>query len=243
MRWPAWPSLVLLAGALQLPVTCAAIAEEATAEMLWRTAESRLQQALEQAGELPRTEALVRRAEVKFFLAEIMAEAPTAERLALYREGKAAAARALDREPGHREARLWHAVNALGEMKLARTLSALWRIKEVRDAMQALAEEAPQFEHAAGDRVLASIYFRAPRFISIGSAEKAEQHFRRALDLAPDFPANTLLYAEFLISEGRAQEAREMLRTPGLVERMAEYPLYEMLWRLDLMGLEERLAR
>ena len=59
-----------------------------------------------------------------------------------------------------------------------------------------------RFSHAGPDRNLGLLYFRAPRFISVGDKEKAMRHLRRAAELAPDYPANRLNLLEALIDAG-----------------------------------------
>ena len=175
---------------------------------------------------------LIELAHACFFLAEL--SKPEERKLALYRRGKEAAGMARDAQPADKSALLWWAVNSLGELRVRRPVSALWRLPDIRDELDALKARDEFFEHAAADRVLAKLYAEAPRVL-IGSETKAEQHFREALRIAPEFPANRILYAGFLIESGRSEQARALLS--DVEQEIDRFPRYAPLWRLEIIGI------
>lgn len=102
---------------------------------------------------------------------------------------------------------LWWVANQGELSSRRRNLASLKRIKEIQKMLIELKEMAPEFGYAAADRVLAKIYEAAPKVLSIGSDKKAEEHYLSALKIAPDYPGNRIMWAEFLVKEGRRAEA------------------------------------
>jgi tetratricopeptide (TPR) repeat protein len=66
-------------------------------------------------------------------------------------------------------------------------------------------------DHAGPDRNLGELCRDAPAIISMGNHAQAEQHFRRALSLAPDFPDNYLELIEGYLKWGERDKARREL--------------------------------
>ena len=68
-----------------------------------------------------------------------------------------------------------------------------------REALTA-ARLNPNMENGGPDRMLGELYLKAPSFpMSVGDLEKAITHFRKAVELAPDFLQNRIGLAEALI--------------------------------------------
>ena len=71
----------------------------------------------------------------------------------------------------------------------------------------------PAVDHGGPNRMLGELYLRAPGFpISIGDSARAVEHYRRAVDQAPEFLENRLGLAEALLSEGEPGKACFELR-------------------------------
>ena len=213
------------------------IAWAQTPEFYRAQAEQRLQAELARLQALPETAAnLAERAHARFFLGSVTPDPDAA--LTHFRFGQSRAAAALELQQDQAEARLWYVVNTLRIFGLTRPFSALWKMGDLEAQLLALRDEDPGFLFAAPDRVLAVLYSEAPGFL-LGSSKKAERHFRRALELAPGFPANTLLYAAFLVEQEKPEQARKLLENWSGESELARYPLYEMIWRRDLALLRE----
>ena len=136
----------------------------------------------------------------------------TATKIAEHEAGAAAARAALAARPDDPEALLWLAAN-LGAAGLARgKLAALRVLPEMERTLLRLDAVAPTFEHAAASRTLARLYHKAPPVISIGSSSRARRYFERALALAPSFPGNQVLAADFFADEGERARATELAR-------------------------------
>jgi tetratricopeptide (TPR) repeat protein len=77
-----------------------------------------------------------------------------------------------------------------------RNLAALRMVREMEREFKKTVELDEDFDYAGADRALGLLYQQAPTFGSVGSRSKARQHFRRALELAPEFPENRLVLIE-----------------------------------------------
>lgn len=185
------------------------------------------------------TEVLARLAHAKFFLGNVTTDRDTA--LTLYQFGLSHANAALKLRNDNHAARLWSVVNTLKIFEITRPLRALWMMDDLEEVLLELKVIEVTFQFAAPDRVLAVLYAESPAYL-VGSSKKAEQHFRAALELNPDFPANTLLYAAFLLDQDRAVQAKRLLSQWTGQDRLADFPLYEMIWRMDLLKLRQRLG-
>lgn len=231
-----WVPVISLLG-LILP-TAPVLVQDDQYDTYRKQALFRLQQALADMGQRPiTTDTMIETAHLCFFLGEITDRSLREERLALYTRGIRLASAVREDEPHNKAAILWGALNTLGEMRITRRLSALIDIVRIRDDMEQLNMLDETFEYGAADRVLAKIYQETPRWISIGSKRKAKRHFRQALTIAPTFPANLLLYAEFLLEQGKPEEAKALALKVRTSNRLEAFPLYEYQWRMTLLKI------
>jgi len=184
-------------------------------------------------------QALGELARAKFFLASVTTDPDLA--LTRYRSGLSDADQAIKLREDDPAARLWGLVNTLRIFKISKPVKALWMMDDLEAMLLELKRADENFEYAAPDRVLAVLYAESPGWL-IGSSTKAERHFREALRIAPDFPANSLLYANFLLNQKRVHEARALISEWEAGNKMRYFPLYEMIWRMDLAKIHQRLA-
>ncbi len=127
------------------------------------------------------------------------------------------------RNPKDPDTRFWHLV-ALNELAQHRKNSwSLRTIKRLETELSGFARSYPTFAFAGGFRSLGELYHASPRFISVGSTKKAEDCFRRALVLAPEFPGNHIALVDLLWNDGRVHEAKaalnNLLKMNGWLER------------------------
>ena len=162
------------------------------------------------------------------------------EKLDLHQRGFKLAEQVLNTYPENKKAQLWSIVNELGNLRINKPFSAIWRLGRLEKSLIKLKKIDQKFEYAAADRVLAIIYAESPRLI-IGSNTKARKHFPEALKIAPEFPANKILYAEFLIGQDELQNAQLLLIEVENDNALASYPIYEMLWKMDIYRMRSQL--
>jgi hypothetical protein len=83
-------------------------------------------------------------------------------------------------------------------------------IPEIEATLLRLEQTNPLYDHGAAARGLASLYWKAPAIISVGSSKKASRYFRLALARAPDFPGNQAMAAAFFADRGDCAPARPL---------------------------------
>jgi tetratricopeptide (TPR) repeat protein len=88
---------------------------------------------------------------------------------------------------------------------------ALGLVKKARVNMRLLLSMDPTYCHGGADRVLGRIYSKLPFFIG-GSNEKAESHYKQAIDRGPHYWLNHLYLAELYHHEGDDAKAKQLLR-------------------------------
>lgn len=132
------------------------------------------------------------------------------DRRASFQRGMEAAQAMLDKNPDDSEGLLWMAANMGAEALERGKLQALPIIPKMVELLDRLDRVDPKYENAAAARTLAHLYFVAPPIISVGSDDKAKVKFERALELAPDFPGNLALAANFFDDQGDDERALEL---------------------------------
>ena len=206
----------------------------------------RVEAALRLEAEIQRLEAQTANAQVlaglahtKFFLAGVTTDRNSA--LTHYQSGLNHANQAMKLQKNNHTAQLWGLVNTLKIFEITKPFRALWMMDDLEANLLGLKRFDEKFEYAAPDRVLAILYAESPGWL-IGSSAKAEGHFKAALRIAPEFPANRLLYADFMLDQNRADDARALISEWATQNKMSDFPLYEMIWRMDLEKIRRRLA-
>ncbi len=106
----------------------------------------------------------------------------------------------------------WYASN-LGYLGMCKgVLASLTSIDPFRKSMEIVLKENENFFFAGPHRALGRLYHQAPGWpISIGNKNKAGEHLEKCVKIAPNFFANRLHLAEFLLDVGKKDQAREHL--------------------------------
>jgi hypothetical protein len=104
----------------------------------------------------------------------------------------------------------------------------------MRRALERVIKLDPAFEGGLAHAVLGRWYFRTPRWLG-GNRKSADEHLRRALAFDPRPAASTFYFAEFLIEEERAAEARAELA------KLIAAPV-DPRWMADDREIKERAA-
>ncbi|MGE0614385.1 MAG: hypothetical protein AB7P04_01990 [Bacteriovoracia bacterium] len=199
---------------------------------------------------LPQTEKnekvrLVKEANLLFFLAKEIDNEEQKEKM--FESGRDKALEVLKQDPKNPGALLWSAVNDGGLAEIHKNLAGLRTISRMQETMFKLKEIDPDYEYAAADRTLAKLYQEAPGFISIGSSSQARKHFLLAVKRFPDYPANQLLYAQFLYDKEEYEEAKKLVEAMLKGKEMAKHPLYQARWQIDgketLAKIEAKLKK
>jgi hypothetical protein len=117
----------------------------------------------------------------------------------------------LRREPASVPCKFWLAV-ALGLQARDRPTTVDDGLKRMVQLLREATVEAPLFEEAGPERVLAILLVRAPGWpIGPGDDEEALVHARRAVELRPGYPPNQLALGEVLLKNGQKAQGRAAL--------------------------------
>jgi hypothetical protein len=129
---------------------------------------------------------------------------------------------------------LW-AANAGGFASIKRNLGALKLLEKIEQKLLLVAARFPAFESGAADRALASIYWSAPRFVSVGSRKKAEKHAHLAFEKDPHHPGNLLLMAKVFQENGDEGRAQMLFKQSLNLSMPDRYPLDYAVWRTEAL--------
>lgn len=169
-----------------------------------------------------------------FFRAHAAAE--LAQRAQLLERAVVTSKKELAEHPDDPEFQFWHLENLGALATTKRNFSSLRTIRKLESELDGFVKNHPSHAFAGGLRSLGNLYREAPRFISIGSTKKAEECFRRALALSPEFPGNHIALIDLLWHEGRLPEAKEVLsnlmKMQGWEERRyGDFEHYKAEWQ------------
>jgi tetratricopeptide (TPR) repeat protein len=132
----------------------------------------------------------------------------TEEKLEGYERGRQIGARAVELAPRNAEAHLWYAINTgrWGQTKgIMRSLFLLPTVKREIDTILTLDPRS-----ARGHSLAGNVYMEVPRLAG-GDRVKAEEYFKKGLDIDPRFTVLRIDLARLYIGDGRYAEARQEL--------------------------------
>jgi tetratricopeptide (TPR) repeat protein len=144
---------------------------------------------------------------VYFLWADTRATTPE-EKLDGYERGRQVGERAVELAPKNVDAHLWYAINTgrWGQTKgIMRSLFLLPTVKREIDTILTLDPRS-----ARGYSLAGNVYMEVPR-VAGGDRVKAEEYFKKGIDVDPRFTVLRVDLARLYIEEGRYGEARKEL--------------------------------
>ena len=152
-------------------------------------------------------ETMVMLSYVQFLLGDVRAATPD-DKLAAYDRGRELGKRAIELAPKSHDAHLWFAINTARWGETKGILRSLFLLPTVREEIAILLELNPRSVRA---HILAgNVFLEVPGFAG-GDRTKAEQHFKKALEVDPRFTGARLDLARLYIVGGRYADARREL--------------------------------
>lgn len=140
-----------------------------------------------------------------FDRAETLSSKPV--KVTLAKEGIEACRSILKSSPAQAPCHYYLALN-LGILAQAQPWKALGWVREMERHLQDCRVLDPGFDHAGADRSLGMLYEECPPPpLGVGNRAKARSHLSKAVELAPGYPENRLLWIEFLVNHGETQAA------------------------------------
>jgi tetratricopeptide (TPR) repeat protein len=213
---PAWSWLVLIA--LALVVTPAAAPGQTPVESA-RALVARYHEdpaAIDRARDLLQSalardrqvDTMVMLSYVHFLYGDVRAST-TEDKLAAYDRGREIGKRAVELAPRNPEAHVWYGINT-GRWGLTKgVMRSLFLLPTVRQEVDATLALDPQNLRALA--LSGNVFLEVPGLFG-GDREKAEQQFRRALELDPRFTVARVDLARVLIATRRYADARRELQ-------------------------------
>jgi tetratricopeptide (TPR) repeat protein len=131
------------------------------------------------------------------------------EKLSAYERGREIGRRAVELAPRNPEAHFWYAVNTGRFGQTKGVLRSLFLLPTMKEELTIIFELAPK--HAGAHGLAGNFYAEVPGLFG-GDSEKAEEYFKKGIELDPRQTAIRVDYAKFLIKRGRHDEARRQLR-------------------------------
>ncbi len=138
-------------------------------------------------------------------------EKETEKQARIYREAIDYAKLAVDADKNCVAAHFWLAFlyGLFGQAK--GIFQALDLIEPMKAEAEWVVAHDETFESGGAHRLLGMLYYKLPG-IKGGDIEKAKKHLARAVELAPKFFTNRLLYAQVLAHDGKKDEAKKQLK-------------------------------
>jgi tetratricopeptide (TPR) repeat protein len=167
-----------------------------------------LREGLEQAAAAdPRPEHLVALAQIEFIWADVRARTPD-DKLKAYDTGRQAAKRVAEADPRHVVARFWYATNTARWGQTNGVVRSLFLLPEVKREIGSILDIDAGF--APVYALAGNVYYEVPGLLG-GDLAKAEEMFRKGIELSPRYTLMRVGLGKTLIKRGRPDEARREL--------------------------------
>jgi tetratricopeptide (TPR) repeat protein len=155
----------------------------------------------------PQVETMVMLAYVCFLHGDVRATT-TEDKLAAYERGRQVGKRAVELAPRNPEAHVWYGINT-GRWGLTKgVMRSLFLLPTVREEVDATLALEPRNLRALA--LSGNVFLEVPGLFG-GDRAKAEQQFRKALEIDPHFTVARVDLARVLIAAGRHADARREL--------------------------------
>mgnify|MGYP001824629790 CR=1 FL=1 len=113
-----------------------------------------------------------------------------------------------DSYPDKAEPKVWQAIVLSTQAGVVGGLGALGKVKEARSLLEAAEAIDPNALDGSIYTSLGSLYYQVPGWpIGFGNDDKAEKYLKKALTLNPDGIDPNYFYGDFMLEEGKPQEA------------------------------------
>jgi tetratricopeptide (TPR) repeat protein len=107
------------------------------------------------------------------------------------------------------EPKIWEGIILATEAGIGGGLGALGTVKKAKALLEAALEQNPAALDGSAHTSLGSLYYQVPGWpVGFGDDDEAEKHLKQALQTNPNGIDPNFFYADFLIEEGRYNEAK-----------------------------------
>ncbi len=153
-------------------------------------------------------ETLAALAQVCFLWGDVRA-ASDDQKLEAYDRGRQAAKRAVELDPRNVMAHFWYGTNTARWGQTKGVVRSLFLLPAVKEEIRVILELDPSFP--AVYALAGNVFYEVPGLLG-GDLDKAEEMFRKGLELDPKFTGMRVGLGKTLIRKGRTAEARRELQ-------------------------------
>jgi len=154
-----------------------------------------------------RVETMVMLSRVQFLIGDVRATSLD-DKLAAYDRGREIGRRAIELAPKSPDAHLWYAINTARWGETKGVLRSLFLLPTIREELTVLLELDPRSVRA--HVLVGNVLLEVPGFAG-GDRAKAEEHFKKALEIDPRFTNARVDLARVYIADARYADARREL--------------------------------
>ncbi|HEY3189989.1 MAG TPA: tetratricopeptide repeat protein [Solirubrobacteraceae bacterium] len=155
-----------------------------------------------------RVDTMVMLSYVQFLVGDVRAVTPE-DKLAAYDRGREIGRRAVELAPKSHDAHLWYAINTARWGETQGVLRSLFLLPTIREELTILLGLDPRSVRA--HTLAGNVLLEVPGFAG-GDRAKAEEHFKKALEVDPRFTNARVDLARVYIADARYADARRELQ-------------------------------
>lgn len=122
------------------------------------------------------------------------------------------AATITEANPSRPEAKIWEGIILSTDAGIVKGMSALGKVEKAKELFEAALKQDPHALDGSAYTSLGSLYYQVPGWpLAFGDDEKAEINLKQALQINPDGIDSNYFYGDFLLQDGRYEEAQVYL--------------------------------
>ncbi|MCB1532884.1 MAG: tetratricopeptide repeat protein [Alphaproteobacteria bacterium] len=110
------------------------------------------------------------------------------------------------------EPKIWEGIILSTDAGIVKGMSALGKVKKAKELFEGSLKQNPVAMEGSAHTSLGSLYYQVPGWpVAFGDNEEAEKHLKQALQLNPNGIDPNFFYGDFLLKDGRTDEAKMYL--------------------------------
>lgn len=149
----------------------------------------------------------------------------------------------LAQQPHDPELTVWLAINKSSLAGAKGGLGALSLVKEAKELLESVIDRAPQTLEGSAYTSLGSLYYQVPGWpIGFGNDKEAEKMLKKALEINPNGIDPNYFYADFLVQDGRKEEAKQYFNRALQASPRPNRPLADEGRRMEIQAKLKELS-
>jgi len=149
----------------------------------------------------------------------------------------------LAQQPNDPELTVWLAINKSSLAGAKGGLGALSLVKEAKELLESVIDRAPQTLEGSAYTSLGSLYYQVPGWpIGFGNDKEAEKMLKKALEINPNGIDPNYFYADFLVQDGRKEEAKQYFNRALQASPRPNRPLADEGRRMEIQAKLKELS-